>query len=93
MPSIPDELTALLMSFAPLFSPRLWRHVPVLVVGAILAPGQRMVSTVLRVMGLAQVRSFQTYHRVLNRAVWSSRGAAASYSSICSRRLLPKVRS
>lgn len=76
MPSIPDELTALLMSFAPLFSPRLWRHVPVLVVGAILAPEQRMVSTVLRVMGLAQVRSFQTYHRVLNRAVWSSRGAS-----------------
>jgi DDE superfamily endonuclease len=34
------------------------------------------VSTVLRVMGLASLPTFQTYHRVLNRAVWSSRGAS-----------------
>jgi hypothetical protein len=76
MPSTPDALPALLMSFAPLCSTRMWRHVPVLVVGAILAPGHCMVSTVLRVMGLAPARSFQTYHRVLNRAAGSSRGAS-----------------
>src|SRR5262249_18118561 len=33
-----------------------------------------MVSTVLRTVGLSQERTFQTYHRVLNRAVWSSLG-------------------
>jgi hypothetical protein len=44
----------------------------VLVVGAILAPGRRMVSSVLRTVGLSHERRFQTYHRVLNRAVWSS---------------------
>ena len=31
-----------------------------------------MVSTVLHTVGLSQDRTFQTYHRVLNRAIWSS---------------------
>jgi hypothetical protein len=45
----------------------------VLVVGALLAPGQRTVTSALRVMGLSQERHFQSYHRVLSRATWSSR--------------------
>jgi hypothetical protein len=73
---LPADIIALLTSFAPLFSRRVWRHVPVLVVGAILAPGRRMVSSALRALGLSHVRTFQTYHRVLNRAVWSSLGAS-----------------
>ncbi|MGO8947813.1 MAG: transposase [Ktedonobacterales bacterium] len=68
----PADIFALLSHFAPLFSRRVWRHIPLLVVGAILAPGHRMVSTVLRTVGLSQDQHFQTYHRVLNRAVWSS---------------------
>jgi hypothetical protein len=54
-------------------------HVPLLVVGAILAPGRRMVSTALRTVGLRQGRTYQTYqtyHRVLTRAAWSSLGAS-----------------
>jgi len=47
-----------------------------LVLGAILAPGQRTVASVLRVMGLSRETHFQNYHRVLNRAVWSSLDAA-----------------
>jgi hypothetical protein len=66
----------LLASFTPLFSRRVWRYVPALVVGALLAPGRRMVSTALRSVGLGQVAHFQNYHRVLNRAVWSSRAAS-----------------
>jgi hypothetical protein len=31
-----------------------------------------MVSMVLRVRGLSHLSKFSTYHRVLNRAVWSS---------------------
>lgn len=73
---LPTDIMALLVPFAPLFSSRVWRHVPLLVAGAILAPGRRMVSSVLRVMGLSQRTTFQTYHRVLNRAVWSSLGAS-----------------
>ena len=72
MLSLPDDMVALLASFAPLFSRRVWRYVPVLVVGALVAPGRRMVSSVLRAVGLAQIRRFQNYHRVLSRAAWSS---------------------
>src|SRR5215472_11093913 len=73
---LPSDIMALLVPFAPLCSSRIWRHVPLMVAGAILAPGRRMVSSVLRVMGLGQLATFQTDHRVLNRAVWSSLGAS-----------------
>jgi len=48
-----------------------WQHVKVLLTGAVLAPGQRTVTAILRIMGRSAAPDFQTYHRVLNRAVWS----------------------
>ncbi len=71
MPTLPPEIMILLLPFAPLFTTRTWQYVPVLVAGSILTPQRRMVSCVLRVMGLAQVRWFSNFHRVLNRATWS----------------------
>jgi len=71
MPTLPPEIMLLLLNFAPLLTPRTWQYVPVLVAGSILTPRRRMVSSALRVMGLAQVRWFGNVHRVLNRAVWS----------------------
>jgi hypothetical protein len=76
MLTLPEDIFALLASFTPLFSRRVWRYVPALVVGALLAPGRRMVSTALRSVGLGQVVHFQNYHRVLNRAIWSSLAAS-----------------
>jgi hypothetical protein len=76
MLTLPEDIFALLAPFAPLFSRRVWRYVPILAIGAILAPGRRMVSSALRTVGLAHVRRFQNYHRVLSRAVWSSRRAS-----------------
>ena len=73
MLTLPIEFINLMTPFAPLFSGRVWQHAQVLLVGAILAPGQRTVTAALRVMGLSQTKRFQTYHRVLSRAVWSSR--------------------
>lgn len=73
---LPANIMAHLNVFAPLFLRRTWRHVPILVVGAILTPGQRMVSTALRAVGLGRVCTFQNYHRVLNRAVWSGLGVS-----------------
>lgn len=70
---LPKEFLALMLPFAALFSKPVWEHAVALVTGAILAPGKRTVSAVLRVLGLAKRRDFQTYHRVLNRAKWSSR--------------------
>ena len=73
MRTLPSTMIRALAPFAPLFSKRLWRHVQVLVAGAILAPGCRTVSSALRAMGLDQEKRFHRYHRVLNRARWSSR--------------------
>jgi hypothetical protein len=73
---LPADIVALLSSFAssfaPLFSRAVWLHAQALLVGAILAPGRRMVSSALRAVGMAHVSTFQTYHRILNRAKWSS---------------------
>jgi hypothetical protein len=68
---VPKEFANLMTTFAPLFTKRVWYHVQVLLVGAILAPGKRTITAVLRVMGLAHAKAFQHYHRVLNRDVWS----------------------
>src|SRR6266540_592442 len=72
MLTVPKEFAILMTTFAPLFTKQVWQHVQLLLVGAILAPGKRTVTAALRVMGLAHAKSFQQYHRVLNRAVWSS---------------------
>jgi len=72
MPSLPAERIMLLAPFAQLFSDRVWVHAQVLVVGALLAPGKRTVTSCLRVMGLSGERHFTNYHRVLNRAQWSA---------------------
>jgi hypothetical protein len=73
MLTLPAEVTAFLALFAPLFSSSVWYHAQILLVGAILTPGKRTVTAILSVMGLRQSRHFQNYHRVLNRARWSSR--------------------
>ena len=71
METLPREMVRVLRTFEDVFSERVWDWVQVLVVGAILAPGQRTVASVLRVMGLSEERQYQNYHRVLNRARWS----------------------
>jgi hypothetical protein len=71
--TLPATMIRALAPFAPLFSKSVWQHVQVLVAGAILAPGRRTVSSALRAMGLDQEKRFHRYHRVLNRASWSSR--------------------
>jgi hypothetical protein len=71
-----SEYTTILTAFARLFSKRVWEHVQILLLGAILAPGQRTVTAVLRIMGLSADKHFQKFHRVLNRAIWSSREAS-----------------
>jgi DDE superfamily endonuclease len=73
MLTLPKKIIHLLREFESVFSERIWEWVKVLLVGAILAPGERTVAAILRVMGLHNEEQFQNYHRVLNRAKWSSR--------------------
>ena len=72
MPTLPSDYLTLIQTFAPLFSNSIWFCAQVLLTGAILATGSRTVTAVLRIMGLSDDVHFQNYHRVLNRAVWSS---------------------
>ena len=72
---MPCEFIALMGAFAPLFSKPGFRHVQVLLVGAMLSPGKRPVTQALRLMGKGQDTHFQNYQRVFNRAVWSRRAA------------------
>ncbi|HEU5423281.1 MAG TPA: transposase [Nitrolancea sp.] len=72
MDTLPPAMITLVAPFAPLFSDRVWRHALVLVAGTLLAPGKRTVCAALRAMGLSGTRQFARYHRVLNRATWSS---------------------
>lgn len=71
MLTLPAEIIQVLQPFAHAFSERTWEWVQTLVIGAILAPGRRTVTAILRVMGLSAERQFQRYHRVLNRVKWS----------------------
>jgi hypothetical protein len=72
MPTLQAEYITILGAFARLFSRHVWEHAKVLLVGAILSPAERTVTAALRAMGLSREKHFQNYHRVLNRALWSS---------------------
>jgi DDE superfamily endonuclease len=68
----PAKMIRLLAPFVPLFSRRVWQNAQVLLMGAILTPGRRTVSSALRAVGLCQQKQFHRYHRVLSHASWSS---------------------
>ena len=76
MPHLPARFAGIILSFAPLFVHRSWRHAQALLIGAILCPGQRTVASVLRITGWARDRHFVNTHRVLSRAAWSPRTGA-----------------
>ena len=57
---VPHALAAWMQPFRAAFTVPTWRHVLVLVMGAILVPGRRTVASALRVMGLEQVAQFST---------------------------------
>jgi hypothetical protein len=62
--------------FASAFTAPALHSVLVLIAGTILAPGRRTVTSALSIMGLRQIATFTTFHRVLNRNRWSPRDLA-----------------
>jgi hypothetical protein len=89
MHTLPTAMIQLLAPFVLLFSRSVWARAQVLVVGAILAPGKRTVSSALRAVGLGHTEQFQRYHRVLNRAVWSGREASRVLLGVLVRTFVP----
>ena len=73
---LPQSFVSRLEVFADLFTRPTWSNVLVLLAGAILAPGRRTVAATLRILGLDGDPHFCTFHRILNRARWSSREVA-----------------
>src|SRR5687768_14598500 len=71
-PFASGPLLSLLAPFAVAFTAPTFRHALVLVSGTILASGRRTVAAALHAVGLGEERRFTTYHRVLNRGVWSA---------------------
>jgi hypothetical protein len=62
MRTLPEPMIRVLNPFAPLFSRRVWQHVLVLLVGAILAPGRRRtVASASQALGLHSERRFCRY--------------------------------
>ncbi len=73
---VPSVLDNWMRPFRGQFTAAVWRHVLVLVCGALLAPGRRTVAAALRVMGLGEVAGFAVYHRALSQGHWCSRALA-----------------
>jgi DDE superfamily endonuclease len=76
MSNLSERMIPILRPFETVFSKRVWEWAKVLLIGAILAPGERTVAAILRIMGRSNEQRFQNYHRVLNRATWSSRAVS-----------------
>jgi hypothetical protein len=72
----PQRLLFRLEGFADLFTRPTWSNVLLLVAGVVLAPGRRTVTAALRILGRDHDPGFCTFHRILNRAAWSSRAVA-----------------
>ena len=73
---LPARFAGIILAFAPLFVHRSWRHAQPLLIGAILTPGRRTVTSVLRILGRAQERGFVNVHRILSRAAWCPRSGS-----------------
>ena len=73
MPHLAARFAGIILSFAPLFVHRSWRHAQTLLFGPILCPGRRTVASVLQTKGRGRDRHFVNTHRVLSCAAWSSR--------------------
>jgi len=87
---LPKKIIQVLRPFEEVFSERVWEWAKVLLIGAILAPGERTVTAILRVMGQSQEQQFQNYHRVLNRAKWSSRALSRILLHLLVRAFVPE---
>src|SRR4029077_9148899 len=75
---VSTRLAAWMQPFQSGFTAPTWKHVLVLIVGAILAPGRRTVAAALRAIRLDQDPHFINYPRVRNRNQSSSRCLARS---------------
>lgn len=68
---LPPEFKETISIFSDKFSKKIFERVGLLLLGTILTHGIRTVCSVLRTLGLKDLRNWTKYHRVLYRAKWS----------------------
>ena len=76
MPDLPARFARPILSFTLRFVHHSLRHAQILLIGAILTPGRRTVTNVLRIMGRAHEQRFVNVHRILDRAAWCPRSGS-----------------
>src|SRR6516162_1002039 len=86
---LPHDFLARLDRLADLFTRPTWANILVLLAGVILTPGRRTVTAALRILGRESDHHFCTFHRVLNRAQWSSRAVAGRLLVLLVKTLVP----
>ena len=86
---VPKILRDRLQSLRSCFAAPAREHVPVLVTGAVPAPGKRTVSVCLRMTGRAEAGNFSSFHPVLNRARRDARAVARRVPGMIVDRLVP----
>lgn len=73
MPTLPPFILTVLHPFSTLFcTSKTWGHAVLLLTGALLCRGGRTVCSSLKTMGLSGEKTFDKYHKLLNRAKWST---------------------
>ena len=65
MPAVPKEGSTIILAFNSLFSKKVFEHVKVLLLGAMLTIGRHTICAALRFAGLSKGKYFHKYHRVL----------------------------
>jgi hypothetical protein len=88
--AVPQILRMWLRAFRPHVTGPTWQNLLVLVMGALLAPGKRTVSTCLRMTGRAEATNFTVYHQVLNRGRWKGRTLARTLLDLVVAALVPE---
>jgi len=69
---MPTEGSTVILAFRTLFSKKVFEHVKVLLLGALLAVGRHTVCAALRFCGLTREPNFHKYHRLLSLVKWSA---------------------
>ena len=89
MPSPSPEIVQLLSAFAVVLTAPTYRKALTLIYGTILSNGRRTITSALRATGMAESQAYGTYHRVLNRAVWSPRALSRILLSLLIQAFVP----
>ncbi len=72
--TLPPEFSEQISSFAPVFhTKKVFEHAVLLLTGAILCPGRRTISSVLRILNLDKEHRYHKYYRVLSRSTWGAK--------------------